>query len=162
MIATRFLLLALAAVLVPTGVNAQQVRDGLSPREVVDPEYAVRVQLDRLAEMIRQGRIDRRRLEAPDLVAPVAETAAAATKRPRPHPEVGPLWDFTFELRSIRPAGEGRMVVHAYAYLASQKVLAPVVLEYAVGPDGQWRLEMHRGIHRECWPASRPRAGAVR
>jgi hypothetical protein len=122
---SRVLTFALVLVGLPLAprVGAAQAKPSteLLPRAVADSTYAVRLELERLAEMIRRGEVDPRRVDGGELTSAAEglHSAAVGRKRPRPHPKLGAAWDFQFVIESIEPAGHDGLRVTARPVLAT-------------------------------------------
>lgn len=142
------MLLLVIMCVVPKPAAAQSDGFDGTPRVLVDSTYAVRLAVDQLAEMIRHGSINPRIYSDAELGSAVSALAAAAERRsqPRPHEELGIVWDFGFEIGEIQAHGRDGLRVEARALLATDpRTTSPVFLNFRrQGMD--WRLERHENL----------------
>ena len=119
------------------------------PLDVLDSTFAVRLELERLADMIRQGTLDPRRMTDRDTESSLRglREVAVGRKRNLPAPDLGPLWDFGFQDIKLDAASSTRIVVTARAVLATDpEGSADVTLGFVRQSDGRWKLGDHKGL----------------
>lgn len=119
------------------------------PLDVLDSTFAVRLELERLADMIRQGTLDPRRMTDRDTESALRGLREVATGRKAnlPAPGLGPLWDFGFQDIKLDAASSARIVVTARAALATDpEGSVDVTLGFVRQSDGRWKLDDHKGL----------------
>lgn len=148
---TTLLALLVCAAAAPAGVEGQTEDRALQwgSRQVADSTYAVRVELDRIAEQMRQGELSARERPDAELAGSVRALAAAAQNRrtARPHPSLGPVWDLQLEAVEVTAAGPDQLRVRARIYLATLPAEPETAtLVFRKRDDGQWNLVNHQGL----------------
>lgn len=134
----------------PHAARGQEVAaDEVRPRALVDSVFAARLELDMIAEMIRRGSVDSRRISDTQLAGAARRLAAAAATRPQrkaPHASLGGAWDFQFDSVSLTADGPHVLRVRARALLSTDPGGgAPVTLIFQ-RKGAAWRLDKHEGL----------------
>lgn len=131
----------------PGAASAQLLNDS-RPRAAMDSVYAVKLELDALANAIRQGtfdaRMQRRDTQLSGIVAAL-KRAGKTRRRGAPRPELGPAWDFQFDSITVVPEGAA-LRVYARALLATDPAGAAPVSLFFRRTNDRWLLVSHTGL----------------